>query len=206
MAAFSGQREHFESKHLPLLTCCVATEHGSVNDPFYVKLVQDLKPDVIAVMGSCLLKEEILSCAPHVVNMHTGLSPYYRGSWTNLFPIIEGDYGYFGVTIHLMSLGIDSGDILYTARPQVLADDNYYRVNSRCIQVGVNLMAEALRRLDAGNAIAVKQWTKGKVFFDRDLNGAVAWRYFSQRKAFFAEHCRLEQAGQLPKPRLISQG
>ena len=38
-----------------------------------------INPDIIVVMGTSLIKEEIIKIPQlGILNMHTGLSPYYR--------------------------------------------------------------------------------------------------------------------------------
>lgn len=203
--AFAGARDKFERlySHLRL----AEVEPGlSVNDPRYVDLIRAAKPDAVCVMGTCLIRKGIVEAVPWILNIHTGLSPYYRGGLTNLWPFVEGDYGVFGVTVHRLSLGIDSGDIIYTARPDIRPDDTFPRINTRCIQLGTKLMVRALKDLDAGKLETVKQWEKGKLFFDRDYNHLAAHRYFQKRAAYLAEYVRLQAAGELPTLRLITNG
>jgi methionyl-tRNA formyltransferase len=144
-------------------------------------------------MGTCLVGKDIVSSAPHIFNMHTGLSPYYRGGETNMWPIIEEDYGYFGVTIHKMSLGIDSGDIIFSKQPEIYPDDTYGKINSRCIKIGTCLMIKAIHNVTVGRVKGVKQWTKGKLFNDRDLNHYIAYKYFKKRDVFLKTYCYLKE-------------
>ncbi|MDP4185303.1 MAG: ankyrin repeat domain-containing protein [Bacteroidota bacterium] len=44
-------------------------------------------------------------------NIHFSLLPKYKGMYTSLFPILNGDE-YSGVTIHCIDQGIDTGDII----------------------------------------------------------------------------------------------
>ena len=97
-------------------------------------------------MGTCLLKKKIISLAPNVINMHTGLSPYYRGGWTNFFPIIDNVYGHFGVTIHRMSIGIDSGDIIFSSQTKIDLNDDYFSINCKAISDGTIIMIKTIKR------------------------------------------------------------
>ncbi len=155
-------------------------------------------------MGTCLIGKEIISSAPHVLNIHTGLSPYYRGGYTNLWPFIEEDYGFFGVTIHKMSLGIDSGDIIFTKSPDVYPDDTFGKINNRCIKIGTELMIKAIKNIEEGKITAVKQWTKGKLFKNRDVNSYIAYRYFKKQDKYMAKYCDLELKNLLPEIRIIN--
>jgi folate-dependent phosphoribosylglycinamide formyltransferase PurN len=200
---FGGSQKEFEDKYSHLLLAHVDKSHRSINDQYYVDLIQEAKPEIIVVMGTCMIGRKIISSAPHVLNIHTGLSPYYRGGNTNLWPIIENDYGFFGVTIHEMSLGIDSGDIIYTAQPEVYPNDTFGRINCRCIKIGTNLMVRAIQQIEKGSCMTVKQWTKGKLFLGKHMNGYVAYKYFKKKAGFFHTHCKLAEEGKLPDLRVI---
>jgi methionyl-tRNA formyltransferase len=201
--AFRGSKEIFQEKHSGLLVARVDSCHKSVNNPHYIDLVRSKKPDVIAVMGTCLLGKHLISSAQHVLNMHTGLSPYYRGGYTNLWPILEEDFGFFGVTIHRMSLGIDSGDIIFTKRPTIYPADNFSTVNTRCIKIGTELMIRAIRLVESGKVAYEKQWIKGKLFLNRDMNNYIAYRYFKMKDRFFEKYCELDESNKLPELRII---
>lgn len=204
--AFSGQRERFEQRHQHLLIAEVDGAHGSINSAFYVDQIRAANPDVICIMGTCLVGKGIIASARLVINIHTGLSPYYRGGNTNLWPIIENDYGCFGVTVHTISLGIDSGDIIYTQRPDIFPDDTFGKVNTRCIQIGTDLMIRAIEHAARGTLRTIPQWTKGKLFMDRHFNALVARRYFQVKDRFFAEYCRRAAEDTLDRVRLIDNG
>jgi len=204
--AFGGSKARFFERHRSLLLAEISPPYASVNDPYYVEIVRRAQPDVIVIMGTCLVRKKIIESAPHALNIHTGLSPYYRGGMTNLWPIVREEYGYFGVTVHRISLGIDSGDIIHTARPEIRPDDTYGTINSRCIALGTDLMIQAIRDLAAGGMRALPQWITGHLFFDRDMNGWIACRYLRKRERFLREYCLRQSAGTLDKVRLIHNG
>ena len=157
-------------------------------------------------MGSCLISSEIIGIAKYVLNLHTGLSPYYRGGYTNLWPILHNDFGYFGVTVHVMSSGIDSGNIVHTARPTITPDDTYGSVNSKAIVIGTDLMISTINDLQNSSLIAEKQWTLGKLFHNYHFNNFYAYKYFSVRNKYFSEYCRLGQENKLDNLFIVSKG
>ncbi len=203
---FGGATEHFNNNHKKLLIESLSPKYRSINDDYYVSLIRENNPDIIVVMGTCLIGKKIISSAKFVINLHTGLSPYYRGGNTNLWPIIEEEFGYFGVTIHLMSLGIDSGNIIFTERPEVCENDNYGTINSKSIIIGTDLMAQSIKLIENDDINSVKQWTKGKLFFNRDWDNYAAYKYFKKREKFLSMYCKLFEKNQLPKVKLIKNG
>ncbi len=136
-----------------------------------VMMVTRTAPDVLCVDGTNLLRQPMLELIPRlrygIINMHTGLSPYSRGGNCNLFMLLEGHPELVGVTIHHIDAGIDSGDIIVTARPDLAADDTYECIEAKTFRLGADLMQIALRQLVEGRAERVRQWDKGKLFLRR---------------------------------------
>ncbi|MEP4032320.1 formyl transferase [Roseibium polysiphoniae] len=178
---FSGSANSFLSDYSDFLLASVTSEFRSINDLHFIETIRRAKPDVIAVMGTCILARGILDSAPVVLNMHTGLSPYYRGGRTNFWPFVDNNPGYFGVTVHKMSRGIDSGDIVFSERVVPEPGDTYGSINCKSIVAGTRLMIDALKQVEAGTCRALPQWTSGKVFYDRDWTFKAAKMYFENR-------------------------
>jgi len=203
---FAGQKKHFYANHKDILLGRVTDKYRSINDEYFVSLIRQNRPDIIIVMGTCLIGQEIISSAKFVINMHTGLSPYYRGGNTNLWPFITKEIGYFGVTVHLLSLGIDSGNIIFTKRPLLNRNDNYGTINSKSIILGVNLMVKAIKLIKEEKLNSIEQWSEGRLFFDRDWNSYLAYKYFQTKKKFLTLYCDAQKRHSLPKLKLIENG
>ena len=203
---FNNEKSFFSKNYNELVIAEYNESHDSINDDYYVSLIRSKKPDVILVMGTCLLGKKIINSCKHVINMHTGLSPYYRGGWTNLFPIINKDFGFFGVTIHKMSTGIDSGDIIFTRRPNIDITDNYSSINCKAIVEGVELMIRTIELIKENKMNSTKQWTKGRLFYGRNYNGFIAFLYFIKLKKFIFRYCYLQDSNLLPRLTLIENG
>lgn len=75
--------------------------------------------DHLVVFGASFIKGPLAEAlvARKAVNIHMGLSPYYRGNSTNFWPLFEGRPEYVGATIHRLTTGLDSGPILFHAVP-----------------------------------------------------------------------------------------
>jgi methionyl-tRNA formyltransferase len=124
----------------------------SHNGPECVDLLTELRPDVIAVFGTLVLKPPVIKAArTAILNMHTGLSPRYRGTDTTFWPLHNGEPEWVGVTVHVLDAGIDSGPILRTARPELAADDDDASLFAKCVQVGTPLYVDAVRDALAGH-------------------------------------------------------
>lgn len=75
-------------------------------------MVRQLEPSfVVSFNYRHLIPREVLDLLPgKVINLHTSLLPYNRGSAPNFFSFLENTPK--GVTIHQMAAGLDTGDIL----------------------------------------------------------------------------------------------
>ena len=76
------------------------------------RLLTDIRPDLIVVWFSAILKPRLLNTAKHVINFHTGILPFYRGAVANQFATLRHDAAHIGSTIHFVTPGVDRGDII----------------------------------------------------------------------------------------------
>ena len=64
------------------------------------------------------------------INIHAGISPYYRGTDCNFWALYDGNPHLVGSTIHLLSKGLDSGPILYHAMSNIKTSPFEYTMSS----------------------------------------------------------------------------
>lgn len=86
-------------------------------------LLQQLKPDVVAVLGGPIYPREFIESAPLVLNFHSGLSPIYNGSATIQFAFANGQPHLCGGTLMTMNAVVDGGAILGHFLPEVESGD-----------------------------------------------------------------------------------
>ena len=82
-------------------------------------LAPALESDVYVVFGSSYIKSWLIDhlISKRAINIHIGISPYYRGTACNFWAMYDYRPELVGATIHLLSKGLDSGSILYHALP-----------------------------------------------------------------------------------------
>lgn len=68
------------------------------------------------------------------LNIHLGLSPYYRGSGTNFWPFVNKDLQFIGTTFMHIDKGIDTGEIIHQIRPKIYFNDNIHQIGNRLIR------------------------------------------------------------------------
>jgi len=105
---------------------CEVIPVGSVNDPACREALARLRPEVVFVIGTRIIRAETLRAiqAP-LLNLHGGITPKYRGQAGGYWALAKGDPDHAGVTVHLVDAGVDTGEVLYQARIRPDRRDNF---------------------------------------------------------------------------------
>ena len=144
---------------------------GGCNDPDEVARMRALEPDVVLVFGTQILRDEVIAVFDgRIINLHLGLSPYYRGAGTNFWPLVNREPEMVGATIHYLDRGVDSGDILSHVRPEIRAGDGPHDLGNRTIVVAVVALVAAARAHTEGQARAVAQSGDGRLYKRKHFN------------------------------------
>jgi hypothetical protein len=103
-----------------------ALEVSSINDCKVSKVLREFVPDVVLVNGTRIIKPSILSCLDVAfINTHVGITPMYRGVHGGYWALWNSDPNNFGVTIHLVDPGVDTGQPLRRVRLRPTSDDTF---------------------------------------------------------------------------------
>ncbi|HEU5231118.1 MAG TPA: methionyl-tRNA formyltransferase [Ktedonobacteraceae bacterium] len=133
-------------------------EVAQLADTETVSVLAAYQPDAICVACFSLLIPEVIRDLPRFgcLNVHPSLLPANRGPVPLFWTLREG-HRTTGVTIHLMSEKMDSGDIL--AQEEIAVPDGirYRQLEQRCAERGGALLARTLRDLDQGRASRTPQ-------------------------------------------------
>ncbi|MBI2024681.1 MAG: hypothetical protein HYT03_01130 [Candidatus Harrisonbacteria bacterium] len=134
--------------------------------------IKKLNPNYVVLFGSGIVRDPLLSeYKGRIINMHLGLSPYYRGSATTFWPFVEKEPECIGVTVHLAVLKVDAGSILGQSRPEINPDDGAHDIGYRNIIAGAELLTRCIREYSAGKIQPKPQRLDiGKVFKHKDFN------------------------------------
>ncbi|MEK6676218.1 MAG: formyl transferase [Planctomycetota bacterium] len=170
-AIFFGHDSEFISKD----DAC-RVEHidvGGLNLAATVQWLEESNVDLVVVYGTNLIREPLLSrFAGRMVNMHLGLSPYYRGTATNFYPLLNEEPEHVGATIHLIDPGIDSGAIYRHARPEIVAGDQPHTIGCKAILAGIGAILLTLSELEKKEAEPVRQWVtpNSRLYLRKDFH------------------------------------
>ena len=156
---------------------------GEVNSRETFDKVSQLAPDLIVLYGSSIIKPPLLAAWDgRMINLHLGLSPYYRGSGTNFWPLVNRQPELVGATLHLATLKVDGGAILAQVRPEARATDRAHDLGVRTIMAGLDALPSVVTAVADGRVTPQAQDESiGRVFRQRDFNAAALrtmWRHF----------------------------
>jgi methionyl-tRNA formyltransferase len=128
----------------------VCIKKGEINDERIVKAIIDAKPDVLLAYGCSLVKSGLLSAFNgRFFNAHLGLSPYYRGSGTNYWPLVNNEPEYVGVTFMHIDAGVDTGEIIHQVRADIEWGDTPSQIGNRLIKDMCPVYAALVRNMDS---------------------------------------------------------
>ena len=105
---------------------------GDLNKYSLSFLSDFLKSDLYIIFGSSYIKSELANflIEQKAINIHMGVSPYYRGMACNFWALNDENPHLVGATIHRLSKGLDNGPILYHAMSNIKLDSFEYTMST----------------------------------------------------------------------------
>lgn len=151
----------------------------SVNDPEAVSVARSAA--IVLVYGTGLVSRRTLEAIPApTLNLHSGLSPFYRGTACHVWPLAEGRPDRLGVTVHECVPALDAGAVLATATlpPEAVRGcESVHAVFAELVRIGAPLYAEAAVAALAGRSAAVPQdLSLGREYRGSELGLVSEWR------------------------------
>ena len=122
-----------------------------VRKPEFIETLKQLTPDVIIVAAfGQLLPQTVLDIPPcGVINLHPSLLPKYRGAAPIQWALINGEKE-TGVTLMLLDVGEDTGDIICMERIPIRIEDTAETLHEQLADIGARLLVEILAKLPQG--------------------------------------------------------
>lgn len=140
-----------------------------INHPDVVRLARELRPDLICVFGTSLIRGELLGMGRlGMINLHGGLSPEYRGADCTFWALYNGEPEKVGCTLHYIDAGIDTGRLIAHVSPAVHPGDSELVLFWRAVRDSAEIYAQAVDRLARGEALGVIQPGKGRLYQVKD--------------------------------------
>ena len=130
----------------------------SINDASAITQLKALKPDVLVVFGSSILRKRVIKIPQlGTFNMHNGILPQYRGAKSEFWALYRNEPEMVGVTIHRIEERVDTGEIVLQAYVLPRPGENERLLRCETIKAGTSLMNQALDQLEKGTVTYLPQ-------------------------------------------------
>jgi len=129
----------------------------NVNDSSFVDELKKREIDIVilAWWPAIVKKESIDSVNEGWINMHPSLIPFNRGKHPYYWAIVEGTR--FGVTLHYIDKGIDTGPILFQKEIPIRPEDTGESLYEKSLEEMMNLFKESYDKITRMDFIPKKQ-------------------------------------------------
>tara|TARA_Y100000031_G_scaffold98055_1_gene107434 strand:- start:642 stop:1427 length:786 start_codon:yes stop_codon:yes gene_type:complete len=164
---FFSDAVEFETLECPVFR----SDWGGSNTKEAFEWINSLKPDLILVYGTGILKDPLISgYCNRIINCHLGLSPYYKGAATNFWPLVNGEPECVGATFHILTKEVDAGDIFHQVRPILAKTDDCHDIGFKTIQAAASDLNNVVKAFISERIKLVPQIKGDRVYKKRDFN------------------------------------
>ncbi|QQS37257.1 MAG: LLM class flavin-dependent oxidoreductase [Ignavibacteriales bacterium] len=127
-----------------------------------------------------VIPEKILSVAKKgAINFHDGPLPKYAGLNATSWALLNNERTH-GITWHLMTAGVDEGDILKQVSIDILPDETAVSLNTKCFLAASESFETLVDEISLGTVQKVKQNENEKSYFSKfqkpDSAGVISWK------------------------------
>lgn len=130
----------------------------NVNSYQFRSAIDKHKCDLFVSMSfDQILRKELYSCPPlGTINCHAGKLPFYRGRNILNWALIN-DESEFGITVHYVDDGVDTGDIILQHSYPICDDDDYASLLATAYRECPKVLYEAIHLIESGSAKRIAQ-------------------------------------------------
>jgi methionyl-tRNA formyltransferase len=162
----------------------LSIKSGDLNSLSLNVLSNALDSDVYVVFGASYIKGDLIDFLVErdALNIHMGISPYYRGSSCNFWALYDNNPNYVGATVHVLSKGLDSGPMLYHCVPK-LEGENPFEFTMKSVQVAHSSLASRIKSREIFSLPSVPQSKNEEIRYTRnsDFTDNVAEEFLSRK-------------------------
>lgn len=122
---------------------------GAINSEQVIADITEMNPDIIVAYGCSIIRGPLLHrFRNRILNLHLGLSPYYRGSGTNYWPLVNWEPQFVGATFMYLDEGVDTGEVIHQIRARFVQGDTPAQVGNRLIVDAGYVYREIVANMD----------------------------------------------------------
>ena len=158
----------------------------NINSKKNFRIIFDYKCDLIVSMSYDQIFGSLYQkfFPSRIINCHAGNLPFYRGRNILNWALINGE-NQFGITVHFVDSGIDTGDIILQKKFKILKSDDYNSLLKKCYKECPKLVLRSINKIQKKNFRAIKQKSldfKGSYFRKRIAGDEIIdWNQSSEK-------------------------
>lgn len=129
-----------------------------VNSEEFLEKAKSYNCDLFVSMSFNQIFKERITNLPkfNTINCHAGKLPFYRGRNVLNWALIN-DEKEFGITVHFINDGIDTGDIISQENHEITDNDNYGTILNKAFIECANLLFKTIKDIKDGDFNRIKQ-------------------------------------------------
>jgi len=133
-------------------------KNKNINSEEFIAIVKKYNCDLFVSMSfNQIFKTEIINLPRYkTINCHAGKLPFYRGRNVLNWALIN-DEKEFGITVHYVDEGIDTGDIILQKSYEISDKDDYKTLLERAYDGCANILYDGIIKFKNGYVEAKKQ-------------------------------------------------
>lgn len=159
----------------------IAVVHTEKQKERYMKMAEKYKPELVVCKAfGEIVPEEFLEYPKYgCINIHFSLLPKYRGAVPIQKAILDGEKK-TGISIMLMSEGLDEGDILKIFEENILDTDTNLSLRERLVKKSSAVLGDVLEEWITGEITPMKQNPERATYcWQKDIskeNAQINWK------------------------------
>ena len=152
----------------------IVVDSKSLNSERVLKKVKEFNADLSIIFGVDLILDPLLSELPkNKLNIHLGLSPWYKGGATLFWPFYFLQPNYAGVTIHQITKNPDEGEIIHQFVPKLEFGDTIHDVGVKCVLKTKFEIIKVINHYKINKGFkGMTQTTSGRVWRGKDFKSS----------------------------------
>jgi len=136
-------------------------KHKNINSKEFLEKIRQYNCDLFVSMSfNQIFKKEIINIPRlKAINCHAGKLPFYRGrnvlNW-----VLINDEKEFGITVHYIDEGIDTGDIIMQRVYPIIDEDDYNTLLEKAYKECANILYDGIKLIQNTQEVTpIKQTT-----------------------------------------------
>lgn len=136
----------------------IPVEHTEKKEERYLEVAREYQPDIVVckAFGEIVPKSFLDFPRYSCINIHFSILPKYRGAVPIQKAILDGEKE-TGISIMLMSEGLDEGDILDIYTEEIRRDDTNVSLRERLVKKSAEILIPLLLKWIKGEVVPIKQ-------------------------------------------------